>query len=624
MNKCAKIAILIFLATIWSFSCKVPTPPKWDTEINIPVGDGIFYLSDLLKDIDFIKLDSIPEICFTDTLDTMRMGENIKVYDSYEICSSNIGNFNIKDINSTKVKLTLIEIWSECPPGSSKVPVPTTSTVHLEDFGYIPNFAWARFSEGEIVLKIRNYLNLPIHFVNIKIRDTYGTVLIQDSLSVSANSDSYCIGDLSALYVTSNLVFEIDVNTPGTGIDSVWVSPNDSVLVWVESQSPLVDSANAWIPSMAISDTCRIGLLTDFDTIDSLELRKGILNLTINNETELEGDFNLAIPDIGFDTSFYMYSKDVRDIFISLKNRVLHFDGDPIFEIISHFNTDSSFNTLSRDDSLATQVALSDLEMQSITGRISDTIKVDFAKISIALNLPRGASLVKFGSVNIRLWLANTMDKFNAYLNLSVAANEYRRNFLLHLYAVTTDTTFDIADIVNSALTSDSAQINIDGEVFVFDSLSIQYDDYIVGEMSISIPFRFTFNADTIYSDTLTDSTIVDMATNLRVATLNVNLKNRFPIGMGMRLVIVHESDTLSKTFAIPAAPYEPITGIAIGEADTILSIGLSEGEASIFTKKPRYEWFELYIPGTAGDTITMQTSDYVKVSGYVTFKVRL
>ena len=626
MKKCAIITISIFLVTVWIFSCKIPTPPKWDTEINIPIGDGTFYLRDILEDLDFIKLDSIPEIWHTETLDTINIGENIKIYDSDEICSFNIGNFNIEDISSTKGKMTLAEIWFDCPSESSRVPVPTTSTVHLEYFNYISGFEWAAFSEGEIVLRVRSYLNLPIHFANIKVRDTYGTVLVQDSFSVSANSDFYYTANLSGLYITSNLVFEIDVNTFGTGTDSVWVSPNDSVLAWIESQSPLVDSASARIPAMGISDTCKVALVTDFETIDSLELREGFLNWTISNETQLSGNFDLAVPSIGFDTSFYMYPQDVRDIFIPLQNKVFQLAGTTIFDIVSHFTTDSSFTTLTKDDSLLVQVALRDLEMQSIAGRIRDTMKVDFAEMDTTFGLPRGAGIIKFGDINLRLRLDNTMDKFNACLNLDIMANEYSRNFVLHFGPGATDTTFDIADIVNATLTGDSARISIGGEFSVFDSLSIPYDAYIFGEISIGIPFRFALNADTIYSDTLTNSTTIDtfIAENLRVALLSVNLENRFPIGMGMRLVIAHEPDTLSKTFAIPAAPYEPTTGMATGEADTSLSIGLEEGEAYIFTKKPRYEWFELYIPGTSGDTVAIQASDYIRVGGWATFKVRI
>jgi len=631
MKKCTKITILIFLATVWIFSCKVPTPPKWDTEINIPIGDGTFYLRDLLEDMDFIKLDSIPEICFTSTLDTIKITEMLRIDGGYEYCSFDVGNFNIKDISSGKVKISLGEIWPSFLPPLPEVStlldsVPSIPEVTLEMSSIFSHFGWASISEGKVILNVENHFDIPVYPLNIMVSDTAGTVLIPASFdTISPATAVSCTLDLGGLFITNNLKFEVSVGSPGTDGAPAYVSTNDSVLVWVELNSIVVDSAEASIPSgIEIYGTSKVGIPSDLGSIDLIRFREGTLDLRINNGTSLGGNLNLNIPSIDFDTTFYVAPQEISEFSILLQNRAFYLEADTLIEVISQCTLDSGFVVLRKSDSLVVEVALQDLRWEFIAGQLRDTVGFCFPSMDTIFGLPKGISVISFSEATLSIKLTNAIQKISANLSLDIVTDGCSRNFTLPIYPGVTDTTFDIAGLVNAALTGDSARISIGGEFSVFDSISIRYDDYMLGEISIGIPFRFALNADTIYSDTLKDSTTVGMAKSLRVATLSVNLKNRFPIGMGMRLVIAHESDTLSKTFAIPAAPYEPTTGIAVGEADTSISIGLDEGEAYIFTKRPRYEWFEIYIPGTGGDTVAIQTSDYVRVGGWATFKVRI
>ncbi len=179
------------------------------------------------------------------------------------------------------------------------------------------------------------------------------------------------------------------------------------------------------------------------------------------------------------------------------------------------------------------------------------------------------------------------------------------------------------------------SEITVTGEVGFGDgvtSTTITQEDFVVGKMIISSPLELILDSTQIKMDQAEDSLDEDereiVGERLQATRVVSKFENHLPLSARVELYL----KTAPEVYTQPDLLIGPIE-LSSGETDQAGNvtrsttsedvIQLDKEKVGIFESVPFYLGWKILLPGTNGNKVIFNASDYIKVTSYLEVKVR-
>jgi hypothetical protein len=677
-----KFFILVSLfALIFFYGCvkepSEPVLPAWDVDLTVPILDKVFKLGDLIeKDTTYLKIGSGNQIYYSvsEKLGATKVGDNLKISDISASASTRLGSFSIKDPGTISANISLSQIFptlpSNLPPGNYIIPSNDPGQTVTTSFTSFDNFNSATFDTGIIKVTVENKLPVPLQFPNgleIYASNNLTTpifVLFQN-ITVDPNSTLTEQADLSGLTLPADLTLKVKIYSPGSSGQPVYVDVNQmSVSISASVENLSIASASARIPTqtepVVIDDSFILESGDKPNLINEVLFKSGRMEIKITNGIDLglNGTITLynfkdrmsfaplQIPiNIGRKNStsnIFTYSVNLADYKLvgSLDNRISY-----KIEVLTE-DTGNEFRTVSKDDSISAEIKLSNVVIESISGKVKPT-RVDFEEQKIDISglkdyREKFKGELKFDDIQVEIDLVKTAPiVFDLNLkikgintrtgkvdSIEIPVNQRRFSGTIHKISLHKNNS-RIVDFINSFGSSELPEyLLVTGYVFLnpdYEVGQVSSTDSIYGSVTVSFPASVGISnailRDTSEVDELSDDAKKQLD-KMGYGKLFVEVENGLGVELKFRATILDfVMDSLISIpkggdFNILSAPIDN-NGFSIGTSKFTNVIELERDEIQkLKNMKFVRSFFSLTTAGN-GKIVKFRTTDSIKVKIY-------
>ncbi len=690
MQRVTLIAVLFF---IFFYGCfekpSEPVMPTWDVDLTVPVFDRTFTLGEIVeKDTTYFKIASNNQIYYsiTNELEATTVGDNLKISDVSTSAQTKLGNFEIKDPGTISANIKAYEIFptlsSNIPPGYYIIPSNSPGQNVSANFTAFDNFQSVKFDGGVLRVTVTNELPVPLIFPGgLKIYAQSNPLApifaLFDGDTVNANSTKTAEVNLAGKTIPAELGLTATVLSPGSGGQAVYLDVNQMFL-----------KVSASLENLSIAEaTARIPTQTEPVVIDSsfvLESNESQPNL-INEVVFKSGRARIKIInniDLGLNGSLILYNfrkkSDNSPLQISLnigrKNSPNNFVEQNInltgYKFVGNLSnkisyrvevrtedTGDEFRTITKDDSLSAEISLSDLVIESISGKVKPTEinfeeqRIDLAGLKDYREKFKGS--LRLDDIRVELNLFKTA-QFTFDMNLKVKAKNAKtgkvdsleiplnqRRFSGTSHRIVLDkSNSNIVDFINSFTSVDG---ELPDSLFVtgFVSLNPNYEigrvsstDSVYGSITVSFPASFGISnaefKDTSEVENLSDETKKQID-KMNYGKLFVEVENGLGVELGFRATLFGSvMDSLlsiprTSDFLITSAPVDN-NGFSVGVSKSVNVIELGRNEIQKFKDMRFIRSFISLKTAENGKVVKFKTTDSIKVKiyGRLNYKVEI
>ncbi len=655
-----------------------PVLPTWDVDLAIPILDKTFKLGDLIeKDTTYFKTGSGNQIYYSTSqnLEATTVGDNLKISDISTSASAQLGNFEIKDPGTISAKITATQIFpslpSNLPPGNYFVPSNSPGQTVSTNFTSFDNFQSVTFDNGILKITVTNDLPVPLQFPGgLKIYsqdDPSNPILVLfENDSIEPNSQKTSEANLAGITLPANLSLTVTILSPGSGGNAVYLDINQmSLSVSASFENLSIASATARIPSqtepVVIDDLFILepnepqpNLINEV-TFKSGQMRMEITNnidlglngtLTLRNFVNKYNGSPLQISlNIGRKNS--PYSIVTQNINLADYKLVGNLSNQISYRVeVRTEDTGDEFRVISKNDGLSVQITLTDLVIESISGKVKPT-RIDFEEQKIDLSglkdyREKFKGELKFDDIQVDINLVKTV-QFEFDLNLKIKGvntktgkvdsfeipvDQRRFSGTTHRISLNKSNS-GIVDFINSFGSTELPEyLLVTGYVFLnpnYELGQVSSTDSIYGSVTVSFPASIGISnavlRDTSEVDELSDETKKQID-KLGYGKLFVEVENGLGIELKFRATILGlVMDSLISIpkggdFNIPSAPIDN-DGFSTGTSKFINVIELERDEIQKLKYMKFVRSFFSLATAENGKVVKFRTTDSIKVKIY-------
>ena len=461
-----KITLLAVLFLIFLYGCfekpSEPVLPTWDVDLTVPILEKTFTLGELVeKDTTYFKIGSNNQIYYSTTseLEATTVGDNLKISDISTSAQTQLGNFEIKNPGTITASIKVYEIFpalsSNIPPGNYIIPSNAPGQTVSVNFTAFESFQSVKFDNGILRITATNGLPVPLIFPDgLKIyaqddpsKTPIVALFVGDTLN--PNSTKTAEANLAGKTLPAALGLTATIFSPGSGGQAVYLDVNQMFL-----------TVSASLENLSIAEaTARIPTQTEPVVIDSsftLEPNEPQPNL-INEIVFKSGQMRIEIVnniDLGLNGSLTLYNfrkkTDNSPLQISLNigrknstnNRVIQNIDLANYKLVGNLSnqisyrvevrtedTGDEFRTVTKNDGFSAGISLSNLVIESISGKVKPT-EINFEEQRISLGglkdyREKFKGSLRLDDIQVELNLVKTA-QFTFDMNLKVKAKSIK------------------------------------------------------------------------------------------------------------------------------------------------------------------------------------------------------
>jgi len=569
---------------------------------------------------------------------------------------------------------------SNVPPGNYIVPSNSPGQTISTNFTAFDNFQSITFDGGVLKITVANGLPVPLQFpdgLKIYAQSNPSTPIVTLFVNetVNANSQKTAEVDLSGITLPANLGLTVTVLSPGSGGSPVYLDVNQMFLtVSAELQNLSIASATAKIPSqtepVAIDDSFILEPNEPQpDLINEATFKSGQLNIRIVNNIDLGLNGTLKLYNFvnKFDNSPLQISINIgrknstsNTVTQSINLANYKLVGNNLNQIsyrveVRTEDTGDEFRTINKNDGLSAQINLTNLVIESISGKVKpreisfDEQKIDLSELKDYREKFSGR--LRFDDIRVEINLYKTA-QFTFDLNLKIKAFNTRtgrvdsleipvaqRRFSGTSHRIVLDkSNSTIVDFINSfAETELPEYLTISGYVFVnpnYETGRVSSSDSVYGSVLVNFPASFGISnaefKDTSEVEELSSETKkqIDKA---NYGKLFVEIDNGVGVELKFRAVLFgFVMDSLisipkSNDFIISSAPVDN-NGFSIGATKSVNVIELNRDEIQKFKDMKFIRSFLSLATADNGKIVKFRTTDSIKVKiyGRLNYKIEI
>lgn len=686
-----RITLLAVLFFIFLYGCfekpSEPVLPTWDVDLTVPILDKTFTLGELVeKDTTYFKIGTNNQIYYSTTgeLEATTVGDNLKISDISTSAQTQLGNFEIKDPGTVTADIKAYEIFpslsQNLPPGNYIIPSNSPGQTVSANFTAFDNFQSVTFDNGVLKVTATNELPVPLIFPGgLKIyaqSDPSNPIIalfVGDTLN--PNSTKTVEANLAGKTLPAELGFTATIFSPGSDGQVVYLDVNQMFL-----------KVSATLENLSIAEaTARIPTQTEPVVIDSsfiLEPNEPQPNL-INEIVFKSGQMSIKITnniDLGLNGSLTLYNFkrkwDNSPLQISLNigrknsanNQVIQSINLADYKLVGDLSnqisyrvevrtedTGDEFRTINKNDGLSAEINLSNLVIESISGKVKPT-EINFEEQRISLDglkdyREKFKGGLRLDDIQVELNLVKTA-QFTFDMNLKVKAKSVKTGKVDSLEIPVDQRRFsgtshrivlnksnsDIVNFINSFTSGDGElpdSLFITGFVFLnpnYELGQVSSSDSIYGSITISFPASFGISnaefKDTSEVEELSEDTKKEID-KMNYGKLIVQIENGLGVELRFRATLLgFVMDSLIaipkvSDFIIASAPVDN-NGFSVGTSKSVNVIELERNDIQKFKNMKFIRSFISLNTAGNGEIVKFRTTDSIKVKIYGTLNYKV
>lgn len=553
---CVIYCFLISMFLLFSLTCtfKTPKAPKFETEINIPISNEKFLMSELAEDEEFLYADANNEFGFIieGDIDTTKVEDALKY--SQPITDHGafyMGAFRIASPETLRdATLSLAGFW-----GAASVLDGQTVQVPPFDFtlgagkvktNTFPEFVTLTIDSGFVLIGLTNNLGVPLGLPltlvlkdsNSQTNQTQEIARFDYDTPIRNGETIFKLADLSQKTISNRLYTELIGHSDGTGDEQLTINTAvQRLTITLGITELMAKKATARIPRLKLWREDWLKLTDDANQIsmNAARFKKCNLKLKVISYLTMSTDFNLIFKHIfdsqgrPFSTKLRLTNREIINLEENLAGWHLTADEtegvlNPRIQIVAEGITDSSGTeiiSVNFKDSIVVDARLEDVEMDFVRGSIN-RLKVDVVPKTQKIDFDQEIPQVKFRSTRLQVEIHNRI-AFPLELNLSFLGRkktgqteiyEFRNKVIesaklipniTEPEEVTTILTLSNDEQFDRLVNLIPDEITISGSVLLgqYGKIGqVSRSDYINGLFAFKAPFEYSFNDTTITFDT--------------------------------------------------------------------------------------------------------------------------
>ncbi len=687
-----KITLLAVLFLIFLYGCfekpSEPVLPTWNVDLTVPILEKTFTLGELVeKDTTYFKISSNNQIYYSTTseLEATTVGDNLKISDISTSAQTQLGNFEIKNPGTITASIKVYEIFpalsSNIPPGNYIIPSNAPGQTVSVNFTAFESFQSVKFDNGILRITATNGLPVPLIFPDgLKIyaqddpsKTPIVALFVGDTLN--PNSTKTAEANLAGKTLPAALGLTATIFSPGSGGQAVYLDVNQMFL-----------TVSASLENLSIAEaTARIPTQTEPVVIDSsfiLEPNEPQPNL-INEIVFKSGQMRIEIVnniDLGLNGSLTLYNfrkkSDNSPLQISLNigrknstnNRVIQNIDLGNYKLVGNLSnqisyqvevrtedTGDEFRTVTKNDGFSAGISLSNLVIESISGKVKPT-EINFEEQRISLGglkdyREKFKGSLRLDDIQVELNLVKTA-QFTFDMNLKVKAKSIKTGKVDSLEIPIAQRRFsgtshrivlnksnsNIVNFINSFTSGDGEfpdSLLITGFVFLnpnYELGQVSSSDSIYGSVTISFPASFGISnaefRDTSEVEELSEDTKKEID-KMNYGKLFVEIENGLGVELRFRATLFgFVMDSLvsiprANDFLITSAPVDN-NGFSVGASKSINVIELERNEIQKLKNMKFIRSFISLNTAESGKIVKFRTTDSIKVKIYGTLNYKV
>lgn len=362
--------------------------PNWDVQINAPIVNKSYSLWDVVtKDSIHLVDPSQTKMGLLyyhqdTTLKPVLIGDKLKINPLQTSSSVALGKIALNTPPTYSTQLTFKDLLGVSVPATQTIIPPFSqsaySSVTINEF----QIAW--FDNGTMNITLTNNLGpFTINVTRIRILDGDGVSELASStasLSLANGSSGTVKIPLAGVMLTSSMRVEVTVNSPGSG-SLVTIPSNSNLSIQVQMQNLDPRSVTANIPQQDTA-TYQGSFSLDNDANSSVQqivVSSGTLNFTVQNNFQVSMAARFIIPGLVsptgaiFDESVPLTKGQKTTITKVLDGWSINASANTLSYTAKAVVPATNSATLSKTDNIGVTVAMGQLTLRSLKGKIKTT-----------------------------------------------------------------------------------------------------------------------------------------------------------------------------------------------------------------------------------------------------------
>lgn len=429
-NKKLLIIILVSSFTMQFCNLNEPTAPRWDVSANIPIAKKSYSLLDIIeKNKSIIKSyqSGIDKglLYYSDyqEISTITLDDKLKVTGFSKNVEEKIGPINIKN-DSVRADIGLEWIGITASPGTQAEVPPVNNVSVNADFSSTSQFESLEIDHGKLGLSFENHFSslvtISISNIHLQNSSTGEEIINYDSPIILPPGQKTTISDLvlvQGTQIKNPFKLSFNVSTNGSNGQKVTI-PEKSISIITILKEIEVTKATAKIPKQ---DPILIENYLEIDKneikptkIINAKLRNGILNLSINNQLDVDAEMSFEFPNLKTATGQIFTATK----FIPRKQNVVVFNNYSLanhlivsqtadatnklnYKVSFAVKESNDFRTISSTDGISANIGVDNLELEEFTGILKPT-ELNSTRTAVSLNTEDLKEKLQFKQINIR------------------------------------------------------------------------------------------------------------------------------------------------------------------------------------------------------------------------------
>ncbi|MDH4157095.1 MAG: hypothetical protein OEW00_07460 [candidate division Zixibacteria bacterium] len=653
------LIIVVAFLTLAQCTVKKPEAPSWNTNLIVPLVNRTYPMEEIVQKIDQegLQMDSEGNVTYalSEDLDTVGLEPgDLSTTDLGYAVSETLGIIRLDaptgDVATHQFagisQLTLLMSGDEAT-------VPATNFSVGENMAINAVFSSATVAEGQALVEIVNNLGLDLDTIIVSVVDNYFGLIASDTLpdTLYNGSTDTAILLLDGRTISNSWRVDAYCHTPGgyvTGISTRYIETGLDF-----GDSITVSAAVAEIPPLVRNFSEQVAL-DESDRVDTAVLASGQLSLILSNNTSLDADLTLSLPDFILSGAPITVNQTVaanqtENVAIDLADCLIVPSDNTVPQLLDISvvadipGSGSNRVPIDQADSIAVQADLTSLTFRSVTG-VFDSISASFDGVQEQIDVPTGFDSVQIQVAVLNLEVENRID-LPGYLDARLTGNH--GNYIELSGAIEpagdsfSTTTFTLVDSANF-LAPIPSEITASGQVTFGDGVyqgKLEDNDYIFAHIDVTAPLHVVIPQCRVETDITgeeIDQEDIDKITDhVLEAKFVYNIINHLPAGAAVTFYMGPDSANLfsnyqlrvpkddTDTIFVVAAPVDALGLVSDTASTGYREITLDSLDMQILKNETLYIGQELLLESSGGIPVKFIQSDYFKVIGRIEVEYR-
>ncbi len=661
-----RLPLALCLVLLASCQLAPPQAPSWETEINLPLINKRYAMSEIIADEAefYADQDGLVHFASESKLDSFSVGERLAINGLQQNFGYQLGRFQVPAPTPLNAEISLRQIFPAATTlAGQTAPIPPFAlSLSLFDFQDYDSFVFVDGATGTLTVYLRNGFPVPLGPLRVEIRDgnTDTTIIAFDhNAEIPPNGEMTRALDLGGRSFSNNITPVISGQSPGSRGNRVFIDPESKSRLTLTASAFEASGARARIGTQTLKDEGQIAV-GDSLNIVSAHIKSGAITLNLQGNFPVRSEIAVALPDFRSSANDTLKSAITLSpngnstLTLDLTGYILQPQPEAFGQQKIRFlwqvrtlNGANEFVTIASEAGVQATCASTRIVFAQVQGAFTAK-QITLDPQTFDLDLPAGLDSLRLLEARLQIILRNGIN-FPVQTDLRVEGFPERgpkvqlviRERIAPGQANGTPVESQIVltgTAMQNFLNALPRTVKVTGKVWVGErsySGSVRERDAVATALRFDAPLALVLPSQKVESEVGTlkidESTRERIAKNLIRGGLALRFDNRLPFEAS---AAVHLARSVANVFRDPdlvigpvkiaLPPIDPVTGRAQQPRGSEAALVLNETQLELFQTSPLYIGVLLTLPGSNGKVIRVAVDDYVDVQAVANLRLQV